>query len=543
MTFEVGAHKRLVVAAVESDGNAARAGLRQGLVLASVNGKAADNSRTGLKLLKRKPPLELALCEPPVSSAGAIAARPNAGLAKFKAAGGDVIAKLREEEAQIVAELAAIDSKKAAACAAGGTTAGLAKFKAAGGDVIAKLREEEAQIVAELAAMDAKKAAANMTTKAPIRVDRNVGKFAFADAGQAVIASLRAEEAAIVAELKVLGASEEEIDRIGRSRLSTIATAQTQDVQANAEGQKASPAIQGSADAQKAAARREARQRKVEAENWAVGPRPDHPTWTSRRWCIVRNSYAASKARDLTITKGDMVRLTWGEPKKWWCGENISAGPAGKVGEFPNNYVQVLRKAISRRDYPVTATRGSAEGVAATLFDPEKDLRFRKGDIIVLTDSRPTKRWWTGFVLDPRWESDYGISSREGLQPPDPRTFPADFVTMEPVDGPIEITATFVPLQGHSTDAGGSATLTVKSRDTVEELIEQLVASRSDVVGSVASKWPEGWKSKFQVVVGNRQLKKGRQLSSYNFQPGVRPVPADHMCSVVVVQTLTRLRR
>ena len=450
VTFEVGAQKRLFVADVASNGNAERAGLRQGMVLAAVNGKTAFDAKTALKLLKRKPPIELALCEAPISTAGRSA---GPGLAKFKAAGTDVMAKLRAQEAEILAELAAIDAKK---------------------------------------------------KKKP---GRTAKKFSFADAGKAVVESLRAQEAAIVAELKLLGMSEDEIDRIGPSKGAASSTrstnpAQPAVVQVNPEGQHAAPGGQASAEEQQAAAKREARQRKMAAENWAVGPRPGHPSWTSRRWCLVRNSYIASKPRDLTIGKGDLVRLSWGEPKKWWCGENITAGPAGQVGEFPNNYVQVLRKAISRREYPLTETQQSAAGGAATPFDAEKDLRLRKGDILVLTDSRPTKRWWTGFVLDPRWESAWGISSRAGLEPPEPRTFPADFVTLEPADEPFEITATFVPLQGKSASAGGSVTLTVNSTDTVDELIEKLITARSDVVGSVASMWPEGWEQRFTVVVG-----------------------------------------
>jgi hypothetical protein len=476
VTFEVDAQKRMFVAAVASDGNAARAGLRQGLVLAAVNGKPAGDGKTALKLLKRKPPLQLALCEAPVSTAGGSAGA-KMGLARFKAAGNSAMAKLRAEEAEILAKLAVIDAQEKA-----------------------KLHGKEAEILSELATLDANKP------------DRAAKKFGFADAGKAVVESLRAEEAAIVAELKLLGLSEEETDRIGppkapASSAPSTNPAQPAAVQVNSEGEEhAAPGAQDSAEAQKAAAKREARQRKMAAENWAVGPRPSHPSWTSRRWCLVRNSYVASKPRDLTIGKGDLVRLSWGEPKKWWCGENITAGPAGQVGEFPNNYVQVLRKAISRRDYPLSETQQSTAGVAATPFDAEKDLTLRKGDILVLTDSRPTKRWWTGFVLDPRWESDWGISSRAGLEPPEPRTFPADFVTLEPADAPIEITATFVPLQGKSASAGGSATLTVDSTDTVDELIEQLITARSDVVGSVASMWPEGWEQRFTVVVGTSSV-------------------------------------
>ena len=82
VTFEVDAQKRMFVAAVASDGNAARAGLRQGLVLAAVNGKPAGDGKTALKLLKRKPPLELALCEAPVSTAGGSAGA-KMGLARF----------------------------------------------------------------------------------------------------------------------------------------------------------------------------------------------------------------------------------------------------------------------------------------------------------------------------------------------------------------------------------------------------------------------------------------------------------------------------
>ena len=149
---------------------------------------------------------------------------------------------------------------------------------------------------------------------------------------------------------------------------------------------------------------------------------------------------------------------------------------------------------------------------------------MRKGDIIVVTDGRPTKRWWTGFVLDPRWESDYGARSRTGLEPPDPRKFPADFVTLEPADGPIDIRATFEPLEGKRESGERSATLTVRSSQTVEDLVEQLITARSELVGTAASMWPEGWKQRLKVVVGSRQLKKGRQLGSYSFQQEVRSI-------------------
>ena len=142
--------------------------------------------------------------------------------------------------------------------------------------------------------------------------------------------------------------------------------------------------------------------------------------------------------------------------------------------EFPRNYTTLLSKAIARLDYPPQDPK------KARSFDPEKDLRFRKGDIIVLTDSRPRKRWWSGFVLDPRWEryvhktqafilgpssagvswisvdrlrrdySSHSTSSRAGLPAPTPLAFPSDFVQIEPNEEPFEISATFAPLGAHA---------------------------------------------------------------------------------------------
>ena len=66
--------------------------------------------------------------------------------------------------------------------------------------MVAKLRAEEAEILAELAAMDAKKVAEKKISKTPFYANGNGERIALPDAGQANTASLRAEEAALRAE-------------------------------------------------------------------------------------------------------------------------------------------------------------------------------------------------------------------------------------------------------------------------------------------------------------------------------------------------------
>ena len=147
-----------------------------------------------------------------------------------------------------------------------------------------------------------------------------------------------------------------------------------------------------------------------------------------------RHGYTAGKEGDLSLAPDDVVRLLWGEPKRWWKGENLSQG--GASGVFPRNYVALLPKALARMDFPPPQGEGDEGAVG---FDGARDLQFKKGDLIVLTDHRVRKKWWSGFVLG-RWDGagpppDYRAA--DAGAPPTPRAFPSDFVQMEPLDEPF----------------------------------------------------------------------------------------------------------
>ena len=97
VTFEYDARGRLFVAAVEPGGAAERSGLKRDLVLHSVNGKSVLRKKNAVKALKRKPPLSLALFQREKMT--------------LKGAANLTLARLRAEEANLVAQLAKLEAE------------------------------------------------------------------------------------------------------------------------------------------------------------------------------------------------------------------------------------------------------------------------------------------------------------------------------------------------------------------------------------------------------------------------------------------------
>lgn len=121
--------------------------------------------------------------------------------------------------------------------------------------------------------------------------------------------------------------------------------------------------------------------RQAQARRWATEQHPKGCDWSKGKWCVaVHDSGGGAGGGDIELLKGDLVELAHGKPKRWWHGRNARTGLSG---EFPSNFVRLLKKA--------KALETHAAPPAGAM------LRFKAGDVMLLLDWNKQKQQWLGF--------------------------------------------------------------------------------------------------------------------------------------------------